>query len=195
MFHTVLTLGNWGKSSNASRSSDPNQAPPLATLQTDRTTCARMMGTRGIENGGSKVIMQVDDHSVTELCARKKTNCNSCCKRLFARTDLFATHLKFTALMGVSCNLMVPAWCRQSHQMYWSSAGRWCNSMLQKALADGANCAILQLLFQSLKRCPGWGDVAIRSTIPSTHMHKSHYLPWCVLYMGVSTGRRRDDII
>ena len=31
-----------------------------------------MMDARGIENGGSKVIMQVDDHSVTELCAGKK---------------------------------------------------------------------------------------------------------------------------
>ena len=183
MFHTVLTLGNWGKSSNASRSSDPNQAPPLATLQTDRTTCARMMGTRGIENGESKVMMQVDDHSVTELCARKKTNCNSCCKRLFARTDLFATHLKFTALMGVSCNLMFRLDAGNHPRCIGAVQGAGATVCCKRHLRT------VQLLFQSLKRCPGWGDVTIRSTIPSYSFHPHAQEPLfasvCSLHGGI----------
>jgi len=43
------------------------------------------MGTRGIENGGSKVMMQVDDHSVTELCARKNNELQQLLQTTFCK--------------------------------------------------------------------------------------------------------------
>ena len=185
MFHTVLTLGNWGKSSNASRSSDPNQAPPLATLQTDRTTCARMMGTRGIENGESKVMMQVDDHSVTELCARKKRTATAAAND-FLQERICLLHI-WNSQHWWEC---LATWCSGLMQAITPDVLEQCRALVQQYVAKGT-CGRCNCFFKAWKGVLGEGmlqSVAQFLHIPSTHMHKSHYLPWCVLYMGVSTS-------
>lgn len=112
----------------------------------------------------------------------KKTNCNSCCKRLFARTDLFATHLKFTALMGVSCNLMFRLDAGNHPRCIGAVQGAGATVCCKRHLRT------VQLLFQSLKRCPGWGDVAIRSTIPSYSFHPHAQEPLFALVCSLHGG-------
>ena len=81
-------------------------------------------------------------------------------------------------------------WCSGLMQAITPDVLEQCRALVQQYVAKGT-CGRCNCFFKAWKGVLGEGmlqSVAQFLHIPSTHMHKSHYLPWCVLYMGVSTG-------